>query len=261
MKRDKHYILLTIVITLCLQSACSRTPATEIQTNIASAETISAAVAESETLFRKREDIANLRAASAMLSKFRQPDHRSFDVEWHYSRICYFLGLGATDEKEKQTAFEKGRDAGRIAANMQPEKPDGHFWYGANLGELARMNPVTVGLQSVDDIRAEMNKVIELDPRYQNTAAYDVLAQVELGTTMFGGSAEKAVELLEKALTLEKDNAQVRLHLGQAYLAARREKDARAQLEAVVKMTPDPEYLPEHATCVAEASKLLKTKF
>lgn len=261
MSRVKLYILLTIVITLWLQSACSRTSAVQPAAPPASAADISAALTSTSALFAKREDIANLRAAASNLARLRVPGERNYEVEWQYARINYFLGLAATDEKEKTTAFERGRDAGKIAANMENGKPEGHFWYGANLGELARLSPVTVGLSSVDDIRTEMNKVIEIDPRYQNTAAYDVLAQVELGTQMFGGSAEKAVSLLETALKLEQDNAQVRLHLGQAYLSSKRYKEARKELETVVNMPTDPEYGPEQAVCVAEANRLLKTKF
>jgi tetratricopeptide (TPR) repeat protein len=261
MRREKLYILVTIVITLWLQSGCSRTTVVEPSSRKILPLEISAALIESRELFQKRQNIANLRAAAAKLAKFRKADDRNYEIEWQYSRINYFLGLGSGDDEEKQSSFEKGRDAGHIAANMESERPEGHFWYGANLGELARINPVTVGITSVDDIRAEMNKVIELDPRYQNTAAFDVLAQVELGTLMFGGSAEKAAAILEKALTLEQDNAQIHLHLGQAYLAEKRNRDARAQLETVIRMPADPEFGPEQSVCVAEAQRMLKTKF
>ena len=70
---------------------------------------------------------------------------------------------------------------------MEPDKPDGYFWYGANLGELARRSPITVGIKSVADIQQAMNKVIEIDPGYQKASAYDALAQIELQTTMTGG--------------------------------------------------------------------------
>ncbi|MEP6944498.1 MAG: TRAP transporter TatT component family protein [Acidobacteriota bacterium] len=245
---------------MCVQS-CSRTAAVEPPPAAASPETIAAAVTESDKLFRKREDVANLKTAIALLSKLRVQDHRVFDVEWRYAKLNYFLGCGVADEKEKQAAFEKGRDAGKIASNMEPQKPDGYFWFGANLGEIAKMNPVTVGLNSIDDIKASMNKVIELDPTYQNTAAYDVLAQVELNTLMFGGNSSKAAELLEKAMTIETDNAQVRLHLGQAYLAQKKEKEAKAQFEHVIQMTPNPDYALEHRECVAEARKILDNRF
>ncbi len=258
---DKLYIFLTIVITLCVQLSCSKVPDAQPSAPIPSSETIAAASANFDKLFRAREDLSNLKTAAALLSKLRVQDRRIFEIEWRFAKLNYFLGCGVKGENEKEAAFEKGRDAGKIASNMEPNKPDGYFWYGANLGELAKMNPVTVGFKSVDDIKAAMNKVIELDPGYQNTAAYDVLAQVELNTLLLGGSAARAVELLEKALTIEKDNAQVRLHLGQAYLAEKKDKEARAQLERVIQMTPNSDYALEHRECVAEAKKILDNRF
>ena len=65
------------------------------------------------------------------------------------------------------------------------------------------LDPMTTGIKSVSEIRSAMNKVIEIDPTYQNSSAYDALAQVELETRFTGGSAQKAAELIEKALETE----------------------------------------------------------
>jgi Tfp pilus assembly protein PilF len=107
-----------------------------------------------------------------------------------------------------------------------------------------------------------MNKVIELDPGYQNASAYDVLAQIELNTRLlFGGKATKAVAYLEKAVEIGKNNSNIRLHLAQAYLDVDNTAAAKQQLQYVVEMPPDPEYLPEHERNVAEAKRLLRTRF
>ena len=106
-----------------------------------------------------------------------------------------------------------------------------------------------------------MNKVIELQPDYQNASAYDGLAQLELASRLYGGSAEKAAKLLETALEIEKDNANIRLHLAQAYLALKRPADARKQIDMLLQIKPDPMYIPEHNQCVAEAKKMLETRF
>ena len=74
-------------------------------------------------------------------------------MEWTFAKYNYFLGKQTTNEKEAETVLEKGIEAGKIASRMEPQKPDGYFWYGANLGELSRLRPITVGLRSVDDIR------------------------------------------------------------------------------------------------------------
>ncbi len=260
-KRQKLYILITIVITLCLLEACSRRaatdPAQDNKENLPIAETIVTA----ENLFKQREDVVKLREAVTLAGRLRDPHKRNFEVEWKFAKYSCFLGQATTDEKEREEIFETGKAAGEIASRLEPAKPDGYFWYGANLGELSKLSPITVGLKSVDDISVAMNKVIELQPSYQGASAYDILAQVELNTGLTGGKADKAVEYLEKALELEKNNTNIRLHLAQAYLAADMDAKAKQQLDHIVQMKPDPDYVPEHAAALEQTRKLLKTRF
>lgn len=257
----KHYIFLTIVITLCLQAACSSAVSEDSVTVKTSPADFAAAVAKADALFKQRADPARLTEAVNLLAGYRKPDDRNFEVEWKYAKYIYFLGLATTDKKESEKFFEKGRDAGKVAQAMDPSKPDGYFWYAANLGEISRINPVTVGLKSVDDIRSSMNKVIELQPNYQNSSAYDALAQLEMETRMYGGSPEKAVEILEKGLTTERSNADMHLHLAEAYLAVKKPSDAKHQLDLLFQMKPDPELIAEYNDSVEEGKKMLKTKF
>jgi predicted Zn-dependent protease len=106
-----------------------------------------------------------------------------------------------------------------------------------------------------------MNKVIEIQPDYLGASAYDALAQLELATRLTGGKAEKAIEYLEKALKLEKENTFIRLHLAEAYLAVNRDAEAKKQIDYLLKMKPDPDYLPEYKESTEKAKELLKTKF
>jgi tetratricopeptide (TPR) repeat protein len=255
------YILVTIVFTLCLQFGCSSRAQEQISAVPAPTQPISEVILKAEGLFKQRTDISNLREAVKVLAAARSADNRNFEVEWKFSKFSYFLGKQATDEKESGTAFEKGKEAGLIASRIEPGKPDGYFWYGANLGELARQSPVTVGIKSVADIQQAMNKVIELDPHYQSASAYDALAQIELKTSLTGGKAEKAVELLEKALEIEKNNTNIRLHLAEAYLAVDKDAEARKQLDTLLQMKPDPDYVPEYNEDVSNAKKMLETRF
>ena len=261
MEKRNLYILITIVITLWLQSGCTSMTDSQIPAAQANSGRIAAAKAGSDNLFKQRENLSKLREAIALLAKVRNPDNRDYEVEWKFARYNYFLGLHTDDKKEAESAFIDGRDAAKIASNMEPQKPDGFFWYGANLGELCKRSPITVGLQSVGDVQVAMNKVIELEPGYQGASAYDGLAQVELGTRLKGGSVEKAVAYLEKAISIEDDNTNLHLHLAEAYLAENRDAEAKKQLETLLKMKPNPEYIPEHNVSVEAARKLLQTKF
>lgn len=261
MKNFKLAILASVVITLCLQTGCSTTDAIETSGPTVTPEVISSSLMQSEALFKQREDVAKLREAVNTLRKARDYRQRNFEVEWKFARLNYFLGKQTTDDKESNAAFEEGRDAAKIASGLEPQKPDGYFWYGANLGELARKNPITVGLKSVDDVKAAMQKVVELQPDYQDTTAYDVLGQIEMETRIYGGKPEKAVELFEKALETEKENMNIHLHLGEAYLAVKKDAEARKQFEKVLSMKPDPDFLIEGKEAIEKAKKLLATKF
>jgi tetratricopeptide (TPR) repeat protein len=261
MKRRNLYILITIVITSCLHIACAKDGATQNLSPGPSAEQISAARASSEQLFAQRTDLTKLREAIKTVGAVRDPNKRDYDVEWTFARYNYFLGRHAEDETEAEKAFTQGKDAAKIAANVNPNRPEGHFWYGANLGELCKRSPVTVGIRNVDDVREAMKKVIAIDPGYQGASAYDVLGQIELATRIKDGTAEKAVEYLEKALELEKENSNIYVHLAEAYLAVNKDAEAKKHLDHVIKMKPNPEYLPEHNESVEDAKKLLAKKF
>jgi len=259
-KSVELYILITIVITLCLLTACNRSQPAQNDAPPPQ-KPVEPALTQAAELFKQRENVEKLKQARSLVAGVRQADHRNFDVEWQFAKYSAFLGERLTDEEEKEKVFTEGRDAGKIASRLAPDKPDGYFWYGANLAELAKQSPVTVGYTSVDDIREAMNNVIKIDPAYQGASAYDILGQIELNTRLFGGKATKAVEYLEKAIALEKNNSNLRLHLAQAYLDADDLPKAKQQLEYIVKMQPDPEYVPEHRENVAEAKKLLASRF
>lgn len=261
-KNRSLYILITIVITLWSHSGCAKTTDSKSAvTQHFQPEQIAKLKTDADALFAQRQDLSKLREAIALTAKLRDPDKRDYEVEWKFAKYNYFFGRHSKDEEEAQAAFNTGKDAAKIASNLEPQKPDGHFWYAANLGELCKRNPVTVGLQSVGDVQEAMHKVIELQPDYQGANAYSGLAQIELGTRLKGGSAEKAVEYLEKGLLINKENSNLHLHLAEAYLAVDRDADARKQLDIVLKMKPNPEFIPEHNQTAETARKLLETKF
>jgi tetratricopeptide (TPR) repeat protein len=261
MKTSKLYILITIVITWWALPSCSTECKACAPREPVPPEAIQKALADSDSLFKQREDLEKLRVAIKALAEVRDADNRNYSLEWTYAKYNYFLGKYSTNEDESETALEQGRDAGKIASRVDPQKPDGHFWYAANLGELSKKSPITVGLKSVDDIRQSMNKVLEIQPDYQGASAYDALGQVELMTRLKGGDAEKAVEYFETGLALAPDNTNLKLHLGEALLAVKRDAEARKQLESLMQMKPNPEYMPEYRECIAKAKKLIETNY
>ncbi len=262
MTTNRFYRFITIAfLSFSLVSCASKA---ESESVIAPENTalIGETLTKCDTLFKEREDLAKLREAVKSLAAVRNPDRRNYEVEWKFAKYNYFLGKHTTDQKEKEKVFEDGKKAGQIASRLETNKPEGYFWYAANLGEQAKISPVTVGVKSLDDIKEAMNKVVEIQPDYQSASAYDALAQVELNTAgLMGGKPEKAVEYLEKALTINKENTYLYLHLAEAYIATGKKDEAKKQLEYLLKMKPNPDYMPEYNESIAKAKKLLETKF
>ncbi|MER3631238.1 MAG: hypothetical protein C4325_02905 [Blastocatellia bacterium] len=256
------YKNLVLVITMCLHICCAKDVSTPEPSNSDRNIPNENVLAEAERLFAERSDIENLRKGAEILNQARNPDKRNYDIEWRYAKFCYFLGKAEQSILEAEAMFERGLAAGKIASRLEPNKPDGHFWYAANLGELARRSPITVGLRSKDEIREAFLRVIEIQPDYQGASAFDALGDMELSTRFIGGGRpEKAVEYLEKGLKLAPDNSNIRLHLAEAYLYLKRDREARRELETIIKMQPNPEYVIEHRAAVEKARELLDKNF
>lgn len=224
-----------------------------------SGDTVSAAedITNADKLYGQREDLTQLRRGIVSLRQALVKDPGNYDAAWKLSKFNYYLATHADDPTERDNAFRDGIAAGKTAVQLQKEKPDGHFWLGANYGGAAEHSAIQ-GLATVNDIRKEMETVLRLDQGYQNGSAYMVLGLVYLNApSLLGGDPKKAVEEMEKGLQFGEPNAFLHLHLAEAYMKVGRHDDARKELKKILAMTPDPNYLPEYKEASNDAQKLL----
>jgi tetratricopeptide (TPR) repeat protein len=150
-----------------------------------------------------------------------------------------------------------GIASGTAAVKLQPDKPDGHFWLGANFGGQAAHSTLS-NLSSFQDIKREMEAVLKIDEGYQGYSAYVGLGRLYLqAPKVLGGDVNKAIEYLEKGIKLNPNNTIMRLYLAQAYETANRNGEAKKQLETLMTAAPDPTYAAEHKDAVEKAKKLL----
>jgi len=215
-------------------------------------------VAEAEPLYEAREDMNKARTAVTTLRQAHAADYGNYEAAWKLSRAAFYVGDRTDNDAERDDMFREGTDAGKAAVQLQPEKPDGHFWLGANYGGTAAHSTLA-NLSSFQDIRGEMEKVLKLDESYQGYSAYLGLGRLYLqAPRVLGGDANKAVEYLEKGVKHNPNNTVMRYHLAEAYEATNRGADAKKQIEAVISATPDPKYMAEHKQAVENAKKLLE---
>lgn len=261
MSKNYPHIFITLVLVGFFAVSCARQPEPEQPAAPLGQAQINETLARADALFKQRGDLEKLRQAVKIVAGLRRADQRVFEVESKFAEYNYFLGKQISDDKESDKVFEDGKQAAQIVERIAPDKADGYFWYAANLGEQARKSPLTVGITSTDEIKTRMNKVIEIQPDFQGASAYDALGLLELETGLIGGSAQKAVEYLEKGISVDPNNTYLHLHLARAYLKTNRPAEAKKQLEIILKTKPDPDYAAEYQETADEAKKLLATKF
>jgi tetratricopeptide (TPR) repeat protein len=222
------------------------------------AKAAAARLAEAEVLYEGRDDMNKARVAVAALRQARTADYGSYEAAWKLARAAFYVGDHTQNDDERTDMFREGIEAGKAAIALQPDKPDGHFWLGANFGGDAS-HSVLANLSSFQDIKREMEAVLKIDETYQGYSAYLGLGRLYLqAPKMMGGDTAKAIEYLEKGVKLSPNNTTMRLHLAEAYVEANRDGEAKKQIETIISTTPDPKYMAEHKDAVAKAQKLLQ---
>lgn len=262
--RPKSGILLALIVGLSviLVDGCNAFgDGVQENESARAAAVIKEQIRKADELFKERKDTEKLRESIKILKQARNPDKRDFDVEWKYAKYSYFLGQRISDENEKIDVFKAGEKAGLLASRIEPNRPEGHYWFGMNLGGQAEVSPLTVGIPKVDDISEAMERVIKIDPSYEDAGAFDALARVQLASGLIGGTAEKAAEFAEKGMKVNGDNPGLRLNLARAYLALDRDEEARTHLEFVVSMKAPEGFETEHEENLAEAKSLLSRNY
>jgi tetratricopeptide (TPR) repeat protein len=215
-----------------------------------------AKIAEAEPLYEAREDMARARVAVATLRQAVTADYGNYEAAWKLARASFYVGDHTTNDDEAEDMFRAGIAAGKAAVKLQPAKPEGHFWLGANYGGDAERSTLA-SLATVQDIKNEMETVIKEDEKFQGGSAYLALGRLYLqAPKVLGGDTAKAVDYLKKGLAIAPDNSLMKYYLAQAYESENRDAEAKKLVDEVLTMQPDPKYAAEHKDAVAKANKL-----
>lgn len=214
-------------------------------------------IAEADALWEGREDLQKARVAVAALRQARTADYGNYDAAWKLARAAFYVG-DHTEGDEQDEMFREGTEAGKTAVQLQPNRPEGHFWLGANYGGAAAHSTIA-NLSSFQDIKTEMEAVLKIDESFQGYSAYLGLGRLYLqAPRVLGGDSTKAIEYLEKGLKLNPNHMLMRYHLAEAYEENNRDAEAKKQLETLLAAPADPKFMAEHNDAVAKAKKLMQ---
>lgn len=253
-------MLVSAAVSLVFGALACHRSATPNQATAGSgdAQAVANGLAQADTLYEGREDLNKARVAVATLRQARTADYGNFEVAWKLARAAFYVGDHTDSDSERDDMLREGTEAGKAAVQLQPNKPDGHFWLGACYGSSAAHSTLA-SLSSFRDIKNEMETVLKLDEGYEGYSVYLGLGRLYLqAPRVLGGDGKKGIEYLEKGVKLNPKHTTMRFDLAQAYSANNRNAEAKKEIEAIMATTPDPKYMPEHKEAVAKAQKLLE---
>lgn len=218
-------------------------------------------IAQADGLYGEMKDLATAQEALELYRKAVMKAEAKYEAYWKLSRMLYYVGKETESNKEKKAIFGQGIYYAKKAAELEPEKPDGHYWLGVNYGVFGEAKGVLKSLSLVKPIKEAMNKVIEIDRGYEDGGPDRVLGRVYFKLPGFaGGSKKKSLEHLLKSKELGPNDALTRIYLADTYLALKEVEKAREELEYVLNMEMDPCWIAGVDVCKETAKEMLQKK-
>jgi tetratricopeptide (TPR) repeat protein len=211
-----------------------------------------------DALYAERADLAKARHAAAIWQAALEQNSADFDAAWKRARAAYWIAGHLPTDAAQKAEYEAGMAAARLAVTARPNQPEGHFWLAANMGALAEIGGIGAGLRYRGRIRDSLERVLEIDPAFQQGSADRALGRwYHLVPGLFGGSEAKSEEHLRRSLSYNEDSIASRYFLAETLEERGRDEEARAELRRILDTPPDPDWVPEDREFKAKARAML----
>jgi tetratricopeptide (TPR) repeat protein len=213
-----------------------------------------AADPDPEVLYKGRANLASARQALDLWEARLKANPRDFESAWKAARAMYWIGPREEKDAGRRT-LERGVAAGKQAAAISPDRPEGHFWTAANMGALAESYGMRQGLKYRGAIKDALERVLQIEPAFQQGSAYSALGRwYHMVPGLFGGSETKSEEYLRKALTYGPDSILTHFYLAETLFERSKDADAIEELKKTVAATRNPDFDPEDREFQAKAA-------
>lgn len=204
------------------------------------------------SLFESYQERQALRLYEEVLKK----DADNHEALWKASFLSARVGNRISNEEVQEKHFFKAMDYAEKALSEEPNKVESYYAMCVALGRMAIISDAKNRVAVTRKVEKMFNKGLSIEPdhpgllhvkgylkyRLANASAIETMA----GNVLFGGLPEatnqEAIDILKRAVTNRPDYLLYQYDLGQAYMAAGRETDAKEMFQQVVNaksLTPD----------------------
>jgi len=219
------------------------------------------ALAQARSAYEQRSDVASAKNAFELFQQAAKADAASVEARWEGARAAYFYGTYAradAPDSGKMAIFDTGIDLAKQAVALAPKNVEAHFWLGVLYGVYGEAKGIFKSLSLVPSIKQEMQTCLEIDASVEGFGPDRVLGRMYYKLPWFkGGDNKKSIVHLEKSLAGAPTDALTKLYLAETYKSEGMKAKAVEELKAIIAMTPDPRWAPEHPSIKAKAEKLL----
>jgi tetratricopeptide (TPR) repeat protein len=181
-------------------------------------------------------------------------------------KCYYFRGKYVDSDEEAQKAdFQRGKKLGETYIAKYPESAAIRYWYLANLGSWAEVYGIFAAAKEgvADIMREHSERIIQLDPEYQNGGGYFMLGAVHYKSPyipffLSWPDNDEAVTYLQKAVSIGEATPNQKVYLAQALYKDGQKATALELLEEVANMTPSADEPVEDWEQIKKARGLLE---
>src|SRR5215218_950423 len=210
-----------------------------------------------DALYARREDLESARRAERIWQSRLTANPQDFESAWKLARARYWIG-GHAAAAEGRAILESGIAAGKAAASLRLDRPEGHFWMAASMGALAESFGLRQGIKYRGAIKDALLTVLKLDPAFLDGSADRALGRWYFKVPgLFGGSKSKSEAHLRQSLTYDPDSIASHVFLAETLLDMNRRADAAAELRKAIAAPIDAEWEPEDREFKQRAEALL----
>ena len=180
----------------------------------------------------------------ALTDEILSLDPRNVAALVFLSRVWLTYGyVKARTKEDLMRAFENGVSAAEKAIEIEPDNPDAHFFYVANLASLGDTKGLFNSLFMLPEVRRELELVLELDPDHANGLAMTGALYLYL-PSILGGDLHISEVYLKRSLSVDSHLTSAELYLALNLKKQKKYDEALGVLYDLVK-DKNPSFYPD----------------
>ena len=182
--------------------------------------------------------------AAVAVDRALEKEPRNYELLWRGARTCVWLTEEFTDKGRRASWAEKGVSYAKRAVAIDPNRVEGHYYLGENLGQSARTKTVGAYLM-VPKVVKQGKLALKIDEKFDHGGPGRLVGNVYAKAPPWPasvGDTEEGVHFLRRVVEIAPDYPQNHLHFADALYADGKYDEAAKEYQLVLDVQLKPEW-------------------